>query len=91
MVLKAALIAALVKLLVETENPLLCAGIYAVGGFLLGLIFGSVFGVSIPALLLAAVLAFVLAYVYFWLLNRIETLSFPWWTVLAVGLLIGLV
>jgi len=83
----ALVLAVLVKLLIETEKPLLCAGFYAA----LVLVF------QVAALLagdpdwrggvLAVLAAFVLSYAYFWALNRIETGSWPWWCVLLGGAL----
>ena len=83
-------LAALIKLLIATDKPFLCAGIYTFVGFALGLL--STMGGESPffALLIVTVLRFGLSSLYFWLLDRFD--SGPiWWIILILGLAIGLV
>jgi len=77
----------LVRLLIATSKPLLCATIYASAGF----IFGLLVGVPFLQMLIASIVGFGLATLYFWLLNRFEDNHVLWWIILIVGLLIGLV
>ena len=84
--LKALIIASLVKILVSTNSPALCAGIYTTCSFVLGLLSGG----SFFFLLIGSVFAFGLAYLYFWLLDRFED-SALFWVVFILGLVIGLV
>jgi hypothetical protein len=87
MIIKVILLAALVRLLMATEKPFLCSGIYAG----IGLVFGLALGGSVLAAFLSATIAFALASLYFWLLNRLESGSAVWWVVALGGILIGLV
>ena len=84
--LKALFIASLVKLLLKTNKPVLCAGIYVVLGFILGLMFGRPF----IYVVIGSAVSFGLAFIYFWLLNRFED-SGLFWGILVLGLFIGLV
>ena len=86
MFIKIILLAALVKLLIATDQPFLCSGLYTVIKFLIALAFGAQLG---SALLFAAI-AFVLASIYFWLLDYFDE-TFWWWIILLGGLAIGLV
>ena len=85
-VLKVLILVGLVRLLVETRRPFLCAGIYA----LAAVVPPAFTGAPLSGLAVAAALTFVLAAVYFWLLNRLEG-GLLWWLVLLGGLAIGLV
>lgn len=77
---------ALIRLLIATDNPLLCAGIYTgvvgVGSFLSGA--GPVDA------LLASGLALLTSGIYFWLLKRFDG-SFLWWVIMIAGVVIGFV
>ena len=87
MIIKFILLAALVRLLLATDKPFLCSGIYAGVAFLLGLIFGNPFLV----VLIHASISFLLASVYFWLLDKLDGSEVLWWLVAIVGIVIGLV
>ncbi len=87
MIIKFVLLAVLIRLLLATDKPFLCSGIYAGVAFLLGLIFGHPF----LSVLTHAAISFVLASVYFWLLDRLEGSEVLWWLVAIVGVVIGLV
>ena len=87
MIIKFVLLAVLIRLLLATDKPFLCSGIYAGVAFLLGLIFGNPF----LAVLIHAAISFLLASIYFWLLDKLEGSEVLWWLVAIVGILIGLV
>jgi hypothetical protein len=86
-IIKFIVLAALIRLLIETDKPLLCSGIYAG----VALVFGLAFGHSLPAVLISVGIGFVLASIYFWLLNRLDTGSVVWWLVAIIGIVIGMV
>lgn len=86
LILKAVFLASLVKLLIATNKPLLCASIYVSLGFIFGLLLERPFAY----VLLSTAISFVLALLYFWLLDRFED-SGMFWVILIVGLLIGIV
>ena len=81
------LLVGFIRLLLATENPLLCSVLYGILTFLLGLAWGG----PILAVLIVAGVRFVMAGLYFWLLNRIDSGSGIWWLIAVGGILIGLV
>jgi hypothetical protein len=89
-IIKIIVLVALIRLLIATDKPLLCSGLYTFVGFALGLL--AVMGGQAPflALLIATVIRFALSSLYFWLLYRIGEGGL-WWVVLILGLAIGLV
>ncbi len=88
--IKIIVLVALIRLLIATDKPLLCAGLYTFVGFALGLL--AVIGGQAPilALLIVTLIRFGLSSLYFWLLYRIGEGTW-WWVVLILGLAIGLV
>lgn len=77
----------LIRLLVRTDKPLLCAGIYGgINGFLLLFL-----GVPYDTATLHAAISFVIAAAYFGLLTIMAYGSFLWWFIAAAGALVGLV
>ena len=84
--IKVFLLVGLVKLLIETNQPFVCSGIYAVVSLLSGLLAGH----PLLVVLIAAAVAFVLASGYFWLLDKLEESGGIWWVVLILGLPIAL-
>ena len=86
-IIKILLLIGLIKLLFETNKPLLCASIY-VG---IGIIIDFVSGTRIGSLLIAGVISFILAAVYFWLLDRFQGSGLVYYVIMVVGFLIGLV
>lgn len=90
MIIKVIVLVALIRLLIVSDKPLLCSGLYTFVGFALGLL--AVMGGQAPflALLIATIMRFALSSLYFWLLYRIGEGAL-WWIVLIVGLAIGLV
>jgi len=85
--LKIFIIAGLVKFLLATNKPGLCAALYTAFSFLLSLF---LMHVGFPILLLRAVISFGFAYLYFRLLDRFEDSGW-FWFILVLGLAIGLV
>ena len=79
--IKVFVLAAMIRLLIATDKPLLCAGIYAGCAFALG----AVFGEEITRVAMMAGLAFVAAFMYFSILNRLDTSSIIWWVVAVIG------
>jgi hypothetical protein len=86
LIVKVVILVGLIKLLLATEKPVLCAGIYGAGVALLMLGFGIPFGF----VYLRAGGAFILAWLYFAGLNATEGTKL-FWVILIGGLLIGLV
>ena len=80
------LLVALLKLLMNTRKPLLCAGLYAGLSF----VFAILIGPGLISAVINGVISFALAAVYFGLLNRFDD-GFAYWSIMVVGLLIGLV
>ena len=77
---------ALIQILIQTNKPFLCSGIYGAIAALFGLFLGG----GIEGALVGGGIAFVLSSVYFWLLDRFD--SGLWFWIIAVGgLVIGLV
>lgn len=85
LVLKVFLIVALIKILLITDQPFLCSGLYA--GVMLLLVLA--FGAPLAAALLVALIGFVGASIYFWLLSRFEDSGLIWWLILIAGLVVG--
>lgn len=84
--IKVIILVGLIRLLLATEKPVLCAGIYSAGVALLMLGFGIPFGL----VYLRAAGAFLLAWLYFAGLNA-TTGTTLFWVILIGGLFIGLV
>jgi hypothetical protein len=87
MIIKCILLAALVRLLIATEKPFLCSGLYAVVPLLLGLAMQRPW----ERLLTSAGVVFILASIYFWLLNRLDEGSAVWWVIAIAGIALGFV
>lgn len=69
------ILAALVRILLITEKPLLCAGMFAV----IYLIFGFLWEIPPLAVAITFVLNFGYAWLFFWLLNRFQGTGGLWW------------
>ena len=87
LLIKILLIIGLIKLLMVTNKPFMCAGIYGVAVF----IFGLAFGITINHLLISTTIGFALAAGYFWLLDYMDGMEIFWWVVTAIGLMIVLI
>jgi hypothetical protein len=79
--IKVLALAMMVRLLIATDKPWLCAGIYGAVTFIVGAVFGD----EIASIALMAGLAFAAAFVYFWILNRLDESSVAWWVVAIIG------
>jgi hypothetical protein len=79
------LLVGLVRLLIVSNKPLLCSGIYATIATAGALISGA--GIAAFA---AGGIAFLLSSAYFWLLNRFED-SILFWIIMVAGAVIGVV
>lgn len=86
LIVKVILLIALLRVLVITEKPVLCAGIYAGVGLILSLFLG--FGLM--GSLVGALVGFILSFIYFWLLNKYNH-GPAYFIILIIGLGIGLV
>ncbi|RZF90965.1 hypothetical protein EXT42_16195 [Pseudoalteromonas sp. CO302Y] len=86
LIFKILILVALLKLLINTERPSLCAGIYTA----IVLLFNLMFGLGFITSIVGAAISGVLALIYFWLLNHFRGTAI-FWLVLILGLAIGLV
>jgi hypothetical protein len=84
--IKIIVLVGLIRLLMATESPILCAALYAGVAVLLSLAAER----ELPIVLTTGTIGFCLAFAYFWMLDRMEG-SGLYWVVLIVGLLIGMV
>jgi len=83
---KILIIVGLLKILMLTEKPFLCSGIYTGIAFIINLAFGY----SLLTAFIFAAISFFTASLYFWLLNRYQY-GLPYWSILIAGLIIGAV
>ncbi len=83
---KILLLASLVKLLLNTQNFLLCSGIYAVFVTVLGL----VFGIGLLPSLIMGLVVMGASTLYFWLLMKFEDRRLLWWCICILGMPIGM-
>ena len=83
------LLVALVRVLIATENPLLCAiifGIFSLILYFLPFLFSTSFQFSIVNFIAILVVKFGLAYLYFWLLRRFYERGMLWYVILLCGI-----
>ncbi|MFM2169869.1 MAG: hypothetical protein RI957_98 [Verrucomicrobiota bacterium] len=80
--LSALILAALIKLNLVIEKPIVPASIFAVAAFVLGILLEHPFWV----VSIGAVINLSLGFLFFWLLKRTEGQG-SWWVVLIIGLL----
>lgn len=83
-------IVGIIRLLMVTNKPFLCALIYAVLVAIASFVSGYRFELSedrLELILVTSGVAFVASGIYFWLLKRFNN-SFLWWPILIVGVLI---
>ncbi len=85
MIFRILLLVGLIRLLIETNKPFLCSGIYGATVTAFALIGGAGLGAVV-----AGGWAFLLSSAYFWLLDRFED-NILFWIIMVVGLLIGIV
>lgn len=81
--LSALILAALVKLNLAIEKPVLPAGVFTVAGFVMGILLQHPF----LAVAIGAAINFGLSFLFFWLLKRTEGQR-SWWAILIGGLLV---
>jgi hypothetical protein len=81
---KLMLIPMLIKTLLATRQPLLCAVLYGAALFTNGLIFDAAFG-DPWKVAGELVLSTVVAYGYFWTLKELDDTGPPYWAALIVG------
>lgn len=87
--IKIAFLGALIKILIQTRNPRICAAIYASIYFILSFLFMDEFSFAI---FIAVAIVFGLSYVYYWFLNKFyDTSMISFWIVLLTGALIGFI
>jgi hypothetical protein len=86
-IFKILIMVGLIKLLLFTNKPLLCASIYAGAAILMALLVGR----PVSIILLAAIFAFALSAAYFWLLDTFQDSGIIWWIIMIVGFAIGFV
>jgi hypothetical protein len=86
LVIRIFLLWGLIKLLIETHSPLLCAGIYA--GVVI--IFAMVSSLSFGALLLGTAISFALAFVYFFILDKVYGYTIAFWLIGVAGAVIAI-
>lgn len=79
---KVILLVGLAKLLIEMEQPLLCAGIYT----LARVGYGALWGTPLVSLLVFGLILLALTSFYFWLLDKLEGADVLWFVVLLLGL-----
>jgi hypothetical protein len=87
---KLVFIVGLIRLLLATNNPVMCTSIYGTGHAILGSVLCLTINASLLPVLAMSSIAFVLALVYFWLLDRFEETMF-FWLIMIGGLILGLV
>lgn len=80
------ILVALIKIVIQTDRPLMCAGVYTGVHMFFALLLGK--GLSVA--LVGAVVGFFLAWLYFWLLTRTQE-SVVFWLVAIGGIVIGFV
>lgn len=83
---KVVMLAGLAKLLIDMEQPFLCAGLYTVAR--VG--FAALMGAQLMPLLVFGVIILALTAFYFWLLDKLEGAGAIWFAVLVLGLPIAL-
>ena len=79
-------LAALIRLLLATDKPLVCAVIYALVAFGLGLAF-----YDLDAAAMSGGISLVAATAYFWLLDKFDEGALLWWVVAILGVPIVLI
>ncbi len=86
MVIKIIVLVSLLKLLIATDKPFLCSGIYT--GIVIILSLSS--KAPIIEIIIYCAISFALASLYFWLLVRFKDTP-AYWGILVIGLFIGII
>lgn len=79
---------ALIKLLLASHSPKLCAGLYAITVVIINLSVSTSFDIANFSII--ALIAFIFSYIYFWLLDKFEESGW-WWGVLVGGIVVGVI
>ena len=88
MILKYFVLAVLIKILLMSELPFLCSGLYTAIVFGISMMGGRPFGPTA----ISCLIVFVLTSIYFWLLDRYNESGLIWWVILILGgLLTGMI
>ena len=87
LVVRVVILVGLIKLLLVTPKPFLCAGIYTA----IACLFSLMLGASLLGIVLVGPVRFALASLYFWLLARFEDSGGLWWLIAIGGIVVGLV
>lgn len=85
MIIRFLLLWGLVWLLIETDQPFLCAGIYAFAHA----VFGFFAGVNFEGILISTIIAAGMAALYFWILDKLNGKGLIFWAVAFLGGAIG--
>jgi hypothetical protein len=81
LILKVALLVGLIRMLISTDKPLLCAGLYAVALTIVEFLFQ----VPIQTIAISVGISFAVAFIYFWLLNRFHS-GLLYWAIFLLGM-----
>jgi hypothetical protein len=84
LIFKILVLVALVRLLIATNKPWVCAGVYAG----IAAVSAMMSTGNLTTALVTTGIGFFGSGVYFWLLNRFDG-SFIWWIILVVGIVIA--
>ena len=76
----------LIRLLLTTDQPFLCSGVYTIAYLIMSLALGA----GMPGILIGTAVALVLSSLYFWLLYRFDG-GVLWWIICIGGFFLGLV
>jgi hypothetical protein len=87
MIIKILLLTALIRLLIITHKPMMCAVLYTMVVGVSYLLLGS----SMSMLTIGIAFVFVFSLIYFWLLERFEDSGITWWFIMLGGILLGFV
>ena len=86
MIIKALILAALVKLLIATDKPFLCSSLYAFVILAMGFLSVQTGQATYLQLLIATAIGFGVSSVIFLLLSKTE--GGMWWTILILGIVV---
>ena len=86
MIIKALILAALVKFLITTDKPFLCSSLYAFVILAMGFLSVQTGQATYLQLLIATAIGFGISSVFFLLLSKTE--GGMWWTILILGIVV---
>jgi hypothetical protein len=87
MIIKILILTALIRLLITTHKPMLCAIVYTVVVGLSYLVIGN----ALSVMTIGIALVFVFSLIYFWLLERFCDSGMTWWVIMLGGICLGFV